>query len=106
MNRVAATWQHRQLRCSEAVHARLFDEELVILDLAKGEYYALDRVGACLWSGLQAGRSIDAIAREIVAEYDVTFERALDDLVALGDDLVAKGLMVQDAPATSRDDRG
>ncbi|MGA7119472.1 MAG: PqqD family protein [Polyangiaceae bacterium] len=99
MNSLEATWRDGRLRCPEAVHARLFDEELVILDLAKGEYFALDRVGASLWSGLQAGRTIDQIAKDITAEYDVTLERVLADLVALGDDLVAKGLMVPDVRA-------
>jgi hypothetical protein len=78
------------------VHARLFDEELVILDLAKGEYFSLDHVGARLWSGLEGGRTIGQIAQDVAAEYDVEYDRAVADLVALGDDLVAKGLMVPD----------
>jgi hypothetical protein len=85
-----------KLRCASAVHARLFDEELVILDLAKGEYFALDQVGARLWSGLAAGRSVEDIAREIVDEYDVALERVVADLTALTDELVARGLMVRD----------
>jgi hypothetical protein len=86
---------HGSLRCAEAVHARLFDEELVILDLAKGEYFALDEVGARLWSGLEAERSIEEIAQEIVIEFDVTLDRAIADLTALRDELVARGLMVR-----------
>jgi hypothetical protein len=76
------------------VHSRLFDEELVILNLAKGQYYALDDVGARLWSGLEAGRTIEEIAQEVVAHHDVAFDRALTDLVALGEELIAQGLMV------------
>jgi sulfur transfer complex TusBCD TusB component (DsrH family) len=99
-----ATWKHGRVRCADAVHARLFDNELVILDLAKGEYFALDDLGARLWSGLEAGRSVEQLAQEIVAEYDVTLDRALADLVALGDDLVARGLLVRDERA-AHDDR-
>jgi hypothetical protein len=101
----ATHWKHGHVRCPDAVHARLFDEELVILDLAKGEYFALDRVGERLWAGLQAGRTVEQIGEEIAAEYDVTLERAVADLVALGDELVAKGLMVHDERAGSGDDR-
>ena len=85
-----------RVRCADAVHARLFDDELVILNLAKGEYFALDALGARLWAGLQAGRSVEEIAADVVAEYDVASDRALADLVALGEELVAQGLMVRD----------
>jgi Coenzyme PQQ synthesis protein D (PqqD) len=95
MSQVASS-KHGHLRCADAVHARLFDDELVILDLARGEYFALDPIGARLWSGLQTGKAIGEIAREIVAEYDVEFDTALADLTALGDDLVARGLLVHE----------
>lgn len=98
MTEAASAWKHGRLRCADAVHARLFDEELVILDLAKGEYFSLDQLGARLWSGLEAGRDVKQIAQEIVAEYDVTLDRALADLVALGDEIVAKGLMIRHQP--------
>ena len=88
-------WTAGSVRSAAAVHARIFDEELVILDLAKGEYFSLDDVGARLWAGLEAGRNVQEIAKEIAAEYDVTPERALSDLVTLGDELLAKGLLVR-----------
>jgi coenzyme PQQ synthesis protein D (PqqD) len=105
MNVARSIWKHGHVRCADAVHTRLFDEELVILDLAKGEYFALDQVGARLWSGLEAGRTVEQIAEEVVAEYDVGLERALADLVALGDELIAQGLMVQVERARAKDDR-
>jgi hypothetical protein len=101
MSSAATSWQHGTVRCADAVHARLFDQDLIILDLAKGEYFALDDVGARLWSGLEAGRAIEAIAQEIVSEYDVPIERALADLVALGDALVAQGLLVRTSAGES-----
>jgi hypothetical protein len=91
--------KHGRLRCADAVHSRLFDEELVILDLAKGEYFALDDVGARLWCGLEEGRTVEEIAQEIVLEYDVALDRCVADLMALSDDLVERGLMVPDEPA-------
>ncbi len=105
MTDVASAWKHGRVRCADAVHARRFDEELVILDLAKGEYFSLDPLGARLWSGLEAGRDVTQIAEEIAVEYDVALDRALADLVALGDDLVAKGLMVRHEAIGDRDDR-
>ncbi|MBV9947652.1 MAG: PqqD family protein [Myxococcales bacterium] len=84
-----------RLRPAGAVHARLFDEELVVLDLAQGEYFALDALGARLWLGLEAGRSVEEIARDLVAEYEVGLERLIADLTTLSDELVARGLMTR-----------
>ncbi len=96
MSNAAESWKHGRLRCADAVHARFFDDELVILDLAKGEYFALDAIGARLWSGLQGGKGMREIAQEIASEYDVDLESALTDLCVLGDDLVLRGLLVND----------
>jgi hypothetical protein len=105
MNALGTAWKHGRVRCADAVHARRFDEELVILDLAKGEYFSLDKVGALLWSGLEVGRTVEQIAQEITLEYDVTMDQALADIVALGDDLIAKGLMVHNEHGGGHDSR-
>ena len=96
MNVMRPTWSHGRVRSADAVHARLFDDELVILDLAKGQYFSLDPIGALLWSGLEAGRAIEQITEDIVSQYDVDADRVLADLVALGNQLVEQGLMVRD----------
>jgi len=84
-----------QARPADSVHARAFDEELVILDLQGGEYYALDPIGTMLWQGLASGQTIEEIAADVVREFDVTRERAIADLVALADDLLTRGLLVR-----------
>jgi hypothetical protein len=86
----------RRLKTAPSVHTRLFDGELVILDLAAGEYLTLDAIGSALWKGLEAGRTVDEVARQVVAEYEVTVEQATADLESLVDDFVARGLFVVD----------
>jgi hypothetical protein len=73
----------------------MFDGELVILDLARGEYFTLGAIGSALWTGLETGRSVEEVARTVVGEYDVSLEEAIDDLEALASDLVRKGLFVE-----------
>jgi hypothetical protein len=84
----------RRLVPSPSVHTRLFDSDLVILDLARGEYLALDAIGTILWQGLEAGRSLEDVADDIVDEYDVELEQVMADLEALAEDLVVRGLFV------------
>jgi hypothetical protein len=80
-------------RCPKHVFAREFDGELVLLDLAKGEYYGLDPLGARTWNGLVGGRSIAEIANELVADYDVDLNTLRADLVKLLGELAGKGLV-------------
>ena len=86
-----------RFRVPTSVHTRMFDGELVVLDLEGGDYFALDEIGAKVWAGLGAGKSLDAIAEEIAAEYDVTAAQAAIDVAALRDDLLERRLLVEDA---------
>ena len=84
------------IRPAQSVHSRVFEGELVILDLAGGKYYALDSIGARLWGALAKGRPIEEVADEVASEYDVAPARAMADLRTLAADLLARGLLVED----------
>ncbi len=85
-----------RLRPADSVHARMFAGELVILDMDRGEYFAMDEIGATLWAGFEAGKTLDEIVEDVVAHYDVTRSKALADLTALRDELFERGLLVED----------
>lgn len=87
--------KHRHLRPAPSVHTRSFDGELVILDLAGGEYLSLDPIGSRLWRALENGKTVEDVAREVVSEYDVSMEQATRDLEALVDEFLQKGLFVR-----------
>lgn len=84
------------LRVAPSVHTRTFDGELVLLDLEGGDYFALDAIGAKFWAGVEAGKSLDTLAEEIAAEYDVTRAQAATDLATLRDELLARGLLLKE----------
>ncbi len=83
-----------RMRVPKDVHVREFDGELVILDLAKGDYFGVNEVGARLWVGLARGKSVKEIAAEFAPDYDVTPSRLVVDLLALANDFVGRGLLV------------
>ena len=83
-------------RPADAVHSRMFAGELVILDMEGGAYFTLDEIGAALWSGLEAGKTLEQVAEEVVARYQVELPQALADLTALRDELLDRGLLVND----------
>jgi hypothetical protein len=75
--------------------------EVVILGLRDTVYYGLSDAGTRIWQLLQTKGSIEQIVTSIVAEYDVTRDRALADVQALLADLEARGLVtIDDAPGS------
>ena len=69
-----------RVRIAESVYAREFGEEIVLLEFGRGEYFGLDPLGAEVWRGLERGAALGEIAHEIVARWDVAWDRALRDI--------------------------
>ncbi len=78
--------ERSRVTISPSVYARAFGEEIVLLEFGKGEYFGLDAVGADVWTRLEAGDDLGAAADHIAAQYEVSREEALRDIV----DLVAQ----------------
>ncbi|MBL8250347.1 MAG: PqqD family protein [Candidatus Competibacter sp.] len=73
---------------------------LVILNFKDGVYYELKDVAARVWSLLQKPCSFQTVLETILAEYEVEPERCENDLVALLEDLIGRGLVdVRSGPA-------
>lgn len=82
-----------RFRVTSQVHARRFDDEVVILDLGQGEYFSLGAVGATVWELVQNGATLDDAVSGVVARYEVDEATARGDVGALVADLVAAGLL-------------
>jgi hypothetical protein len=58
--------------------------ELVILNVATGEYFGLDGVGSRIWALIEAPRRVEEVRDKLLLEYeDVEPERCTADLLAL-----------------------
>ncbi|MBM4194715.1 MAG: PqqD family protein [Gemmatimonadetes bacterium] len=67
--------------------------ETVVLGMLDGIYYGFESVANRVWELIQQPRSLGSVADVIAAEFDVTRERALNDLLAFASDLRARGLI-------------
>lgn len=85
--------EQSRLRPAAGVYARPFGDELVLLEFGRGEYFALDEIGARIWHMLEAGTDLAAIATQIATDYDVGAEQALTDILALVRDMHARALV-------------
>lgn len=78
---------------SERLSWRVLDGDALILHPAAGTLHRLNETGTRMWELLDGSRSVDAIAVELIREYEITFDDALDQLLELGAALVAGDLV-------------
>jgi hypothetical protein len=83
---------------AEHVRFRAFDDDLVMVDLQGGQYFALDVVGARMWELLTSGKTPAQVAATLTAEYDATEEDILRDCIRLTDELLKHRLLVVGSP--------
>jgi len=76
----------------ESVHARRFDDELVVLDLAQANT-SPGRAGASIWDGLSAGKNLSGLCEGLRSTYEVESDRLREDVAAFIAGLVESGLM-------------
>jgi hypothetical protein len=81
-------------------HERL-DDQVMMINLETGAYFALERPAADCWSALSDGAGVDGIVAEVVAGFEVAPERARVDVEAFLATLVDEGIVrwATDAPA-------
>ncbi len=84
------------LRPSPDVQGTSMEGETVLLDLSTGRYYTLNRLGSVIWEHCTGHSTISDIHAVLCDRFEVASERALDDLVALVNQLVQEGLLQQE----------
>ena len=85
---------HRFLPRSEEVAAKVIDGEAIIINLANGVYYSMDKVGAFVWDLLQAGHTLEEVIAAVTTRYDVSREQAEANVRELVQELVQENLVV------------
>lgn len=89
------TFDQTVLRPSPDVQGTNMDGETVLLDLSTGRYYTLNRLGSVIWEHCTGHNTMSNIHRVLCDRFEVAPERALDDLVALVNQLIQEGLLQQ-----------
>lgn len=87
----------RRFRVSDNVIAQTIAGETVILDIEAGLYFGLDSTGARIWELMVEGAPLNAVADQMMAEYDVSRDQLERDIDTLMTALLEKSLVVEDA---------
>lgn len=78
----------------EEVASKVIDGEAIIINLANGVYYSMDKVGAFVWDLLQAGHNLEEVIKAVTAQYDVSRSQAESNVQELVQELVQENLVV------------
>lgn len=78
------------------VASRSVGSEVVLLNMEDGQYYSLNDTGALVWQLLQAHRpSLDDLAAEVIAHFEIDATTAHRDIEALVESLIEHGLVAR-----------
>jgi|SRR5262245_52097649 len=77
----------------EEIASKVIDGEAIIINLASGIYYSIDKVGALIWEMIENGQTLQETLSAIVARYDVSEEQAQSDIEQLVNDLLQENLV-------------
>lgn len=71
------------------------DGEAIMINLATGAYYSLDRVGGDVWTILEQGAAPDDVVTALQAKYDGSTDEMSTGVRTLLDQLAAEELIVE-----------
>ena len=69
------------------------DDEVVMMNIEKGEYYGLDEIGSRIWQIIENPVTLDELIQVLVEEYDVDRETCRIDVVVFIEELRKKDLV-------------
>ena len=81
------------VRRSSDVMASQVDNELVMMDVERGMYYALNPVGADIWERLTEPQTVADLCAQLVQQYEVDRATCEADVLAVLNDMAGNGLL-------------
>jgi hypothetical protein len=88
------------VRAARSQVSTVLDGEAVLLELNRGVYFGLNKVGTVVWQLVQEPRTVASIRDAVCEEYGVSPDRCLSDVSGLLERMRDEGLVeVVDGPA-------
>ncbi len=78
----------------EEVASKVIDGEAIIINLANGVYYSMDKAGALVWDLIQTGHTLEEVVVAVTGRYDVVRQQAESNVLELVQELVQENLVV------------
>ena len=81
------------VRRAREVVANPVDNELVMMDIERGAYYALNAIGADIWERLAEPIQVADLCAQLQQEYNMALADCEADVLALLNDMATHGLL-------------
>jgi hypothetical protein len=78
------------------VEWREIEGEIVVLDLRRSTYLAVNRIGALLWPRLAAGATRDVLVQKLVDDFGLQYSTAEPDVDAFLQELRDQELLIEE----------
>ncbi|MBI1299807.1 lasso peptide biosynthesis PqqD family chaperone [bacterium] len=78
---------------SSDVMASHIDEDLVMMNIDRGQYYALDEIGADIWARLEEPTQVQDLCHQLQRQYRVNPMTCEADVLALLNDMYENDLL-------------
>ena len=70
------------------------DGQVVMLNVKKEAYFALNDVGSSIWKEIEHPRALEDIISCLTDEYEVSFERCRDEILPFLNELLETGIVI------------
>ena len=81
------------IRRSETIISSNLGEEVVMMDIEDGSYYAVEKVAARIWELTEQPIAIGVLCERLTGEYSVPAERCREELVTFVGELVERRIV-------------
>ena len=68
------------IKKNQVILSNQIDNETVMMDIEKGEYYGINQVGTRIWSLLEHPHTIEQLCETLLEEFEVTEEECFQDV--------------------------
>jgi len=72
---------------------KILEENCILLHLASGYYYTLNKVGKFLWESLAPEKTLAEICESVTGHYDIDLQTVQNDIEEIVEDLLREGLV-------------
>lgn len=80
------------IRNQETISGQI-DDEIVMVDIEKGSYFALNPVATRIWELLEHPLTLDSLCHQLLTEYDVSPEQCRIDVTEHIAEMETQGLI-------------
>lgn len=88
-------YQNSEIAASGNVTARPVKDDLVLVDLNRGEYYSLNDTGRHVWEELTLASDLDDLVERLARHFEGDRESIRRDVEAIIDDLLERRLLTR-----------